>query len=76
MLLPPRTHDYYVYTQVMEEVLASNEAKAAVLISSKPGCFIAGADVKWLDRASSKQDVSTVWLEVLVGNVWQLYWMC
>lgn len=43
----------------MEEVLASSEAKAAVLISTKPGCFIAGADVKWLDAASSKQDVST-----------------
>ena len=43
----------------MEEVLASGEAKAAVLISTKPGCFIAGADVKWLDAASSKQDVST-----------------
>lgn len=45
-------------TQVMEEVLASSEARAAVLISSKPGCFIAGADVKWLDAAKSKQDVS------------------
>lgn len=42
----------------MEEVLASSEARAAVLISSKPGCFIAGADVKWLDAAKSKQDVS------------------
>lgn len=43
----------------MEEVLASSEAKAAVLISAKPGCFIAGADVKWLDAATCKQDVST-----------------
>lgn len=43
--------------EVMEEVLASSEAKAAVLISTKPGCFIAGADVKWLDAASSKQDL-------------------
>ena len=42
----------------MEEVLASSEAKAAVLISTKPGCFIAGADVKWLDAATCKQDVS------------------
>ena len=48
--------------QVMEEVLASSEAKAAVLISTKPGCFIAGADVKWLDAASSKQDVISMTL--------------
>ena len=41
----------------MEDVLANNEAKAAVLISSKPGCFIAGADVKWLDAAKTKEDV-------------------
>lgn len=48
----------------MEEVLASSEAKAAVLISSKPGCFIAGADVKWLDAAKSKQDVNKSTLSV------------
>ena len=47
--------------QVMEEVLASSDAMAAVLISSKPGCFIAGADVKWLDAASNKQEVSMTW---------------
>ena len=52
----------------MEEVLASSEAKAAVLISTKPGCFIAGADVKWLDAASSKQDVSTTIQRHCVGH--------
>ena len=51
----------------MEEVLASSEAKAAVLISTKPGCFIAGADVKWLDAATCKQDVSlTVQTSLLI----------
>ena len=51
----------------MEEVLASSEAKAAVLISTKPGCFIAGADVKWLDAATCKQDVSmTVQISLLI----------
>lgn len=33
-------------TEVMNEVWANNDVKAAVLISAKPGCFIAGADIK------------------------------
>lgn len=33
-------------TEVMNEVLENNAVKSAVLISSKPGCFIAGADIK------------------------------
>lgn len=32
-------------------------AKAAVLVSSKPGCFIAGADIAWLDSAQDKEEV-------------------
>lgn len=34
-------------TEVMNEVWANNDVKSAVLISSKPGCFIAGADIKY-----------------------------
>lgn len=33
-------------TEVMNDVLANNDVKGAVLISTKPGCFIAGADIK------------------------------
>lgn len=33
-------------TEVMDEVWANNSVQSAVLISSKPGCFIAGADIK------------------------------
>lgn len=32
--------------EVMNEVWANNDVQSAVLISSKPGCFIAGADIK------------------------------
>lgn len=32
--------------EVMDEVWANNAVQSAVLISSKPGCFIAGADIK------------------------------
>lgn len=38
-------------------MLINNEARAAVLISSKPGCFIAGADISWLDSAETKEEV-------------------
>lgn len=41
----------------MEDSLASDEAKAAALVSSKPGCFIAGADIAWLDSAKDKEEV-------------------
>lgn len=33
-------------TEVMNEVWANDAVQSAVLISSKPGCFIAGADIK------------------------------
>lgn len=33
-------------TEVMNEVWENNAVKSVVLISSKPGCFIAGADIK------------------------------
>lgn len=33
-------------TEVMNDVLANNDVKGAVVISTKPGCFFAGADIK------------------------------
>ena len=42
---------------MFEEVAANPEAKAAVLISSKPGSFIAGADISMLDAAKSAEEV-------------------
>lgn len=30
--------------------------RAAVLISGKPGCFIAGADIKMIERCKSKDE--------------------
>lgn len=41
----------------MEDILANAEAKSAVLASSKPGCFIAGADIAWLDSAKDEDEV-------------------
>lgn len=46
--------------QVMEYALTNDAAKAAVLVSKKPGCFIAGADIGWLDSAKDKNEVVLV----------------
>jgi hypothetical protein len=46
--------------QVMESVLTSADVKSAVLVSSKPGCFIAGADIGWLDSANDREEVRCV----------------
>ena len=46
--------------EVMNEVIASPHAKSAVLISGKPDCFIAGADISWLDSASSIDQLKSI----------------
>lgn len=43
----------------MEYALTNDAAKCAVLTSSKPGSFIAGADIAWLDSAKDADEVST-----------------
>lgn len=42
------------FTEVMDEVWANDAVRSVVLISSKPGCFIAGADINMI------QDCKTV----------------
>jgi enoyl-CoA hydratase/long-chain 3-hydroxyacyl-CoA dehydrogenase len=44
----------------MTEVFNRPEAKAAVLISAKPGSFIAGADIGMLDSAQSSQELQDI----------------
>ncbi|XP_077588215.1 hydroxyacyl-CoA dehydrogenase trifunctional multienzyme complex subunit alpha b [Stigmatopora nigra] len=45
-------------TEVMEEVWADNAVHSAVLISSKPGCFIAGADINMIQGCSNTEEVT------------------
>ena len=35
------------FTEVIDKVQKDAAVKSAVLISKKPDCFIAGADIKW-----------------------------
>ncbi|KAK7940427.1 hypothetical protein WMY93_003753 [Mugilogobius chulae] len=45
-------------TEVMSEVWADNAIQSAVLISSKPGCFIAGADINMIQSCNSEEEVT------------------
>ena len=44
----------------METGLRRDDVTSAVLISSKPGNFIAGADIAWLDQASSHEEMKEI----------------
>lgn len=48
---------FVVLVQAMEFALTNNAVKSAVLMSGKPGCFIAGADIAMLDSAKDKNEV-------------------
>ncbi|KAG9347697.1 hypothetical protein JZ751_005271 [Albula glossodonta] len=47
-------------TEVMDEIWANNAVKSAVLISSKPGCFIAGADINMIQACNSEGEVTSL----------------
>ncbi|KAK1171788.1 trifunctional enzyme subunit alpha, mitochondrial-like [Acipenser oxyrinchus oxyrinchus] len=48
------------FTEVMSEVWANGAVKSAVLISSKPGCFIAGADINMIEACSTAAEVTSL----------------
>lgn len=41
---------------IVEEVDRNPSIEAAVLISGKPGCFIAGADISMLENCKTKEE--------------------
>uniref|UniRef100_A0A3B3WGF4 Trifunctional enzyme subunit alpha, mitochondrial n=1 Tax=Poecilia mexicana TaxID=48701 RepID=A0A3B3WGF4_9TELE len=45
-------------TEVMNEVWADETVKSAVLISSKPGSFIAGADINMIQACNTAEEVT------------------
>ncbi|XP_052001291.1 hydroxyacyl-CoA dehydrogenase trifunctional multienzyme complex subunit alpha b [Xyrauchen texanus] len=44
--------------EVMNEIWTNNAVQSAVLISSKPGCFIAGADINMIQACKSAEEVT------------------
>merc|ERR1719412_2512948 len=45
---------------IFKDVQSKPEIKAAVLISKKPGCFIADADIKMLEKVKSAEEGATL----------------
>lgn len=46
--------------EAMKKVFTDSSVRSAVLISGKPGCFIAGADIGMLQACQTKEEVSTL----------------
>ncbi|XP_069461679.1 trifunctional enzyme subunit alpha, mitochondrial isoform X2 [Ambystoma mexicanum] len=46
------------FAEIMDEVWANDAVRSAVLISTKPGCFIAGADINMIEACKSPQEVA------------------
>ncbi|XP_021109245.1 trifunctional enzyme subunit alpha, mitochondrial isoform X2 [Heterocephalus glaber] len=46
--------------EVMNEIWANDQIRSAVLISSKPGCFVAGADINMLAACKTSQEATRV----------------
>lgn len=48
------------FMEVMNEIWTSDQIRSAVLISSKPGCFVAGADINMLATCKTSQEATQV----------------
>ncbi|XP_068820341.1 trifunctional enzyme subunit alpha, mitochondrial [Capricornis sumatraensis] len=48
------------FMEIMNEVWSSSQIRSAVLISTKPGCFIAGADLNMLNACTTSQEVTQI----------------
>ncbi|CAH6786887.1 trifunctional enzyme subunit alpha, mitochondrial [Phodopus roborovskii] len=48
------------FVEVMNEIWANDQIRSAVLISSKPGCFIAGADINMLASCTTPQEATRI----------------
>ncbi|EDM03000.1 rCG61339, isoform CRA_b [Rattus norvegicus] len=48
------------FVEVMNEIWANDQIRSAVLISSKPGCFVAGADINMLASCTTPQEAARI----------------
>uniref|UniRef100_A0A670YXD6 Trifunctional enzyme subunit alpha, mitochondrial n=1 Tax=Pseudonaja textilis TaxID=8673 RepID=A0A670YXD6_PSETE len=46
------------FVDIMQEIWNNDAVKSAVLISGKPGCFIAGADLNMIESCGSSQEIT------------------
>lgn len=45
---------------ILKELETNANVKSAVLISAKPGCFVAGADISMLEQCQSAEEARTI----------------
>lgn len=45
---------------ILKEIETNNEIQAAIIISGKPGCFIAGADITMLERCKTAEEAAAL----------------
>ncbi|KAF6103600.1 hydroxyacyl-CoA dehydrogenase trifunctional multienzyme complex subunit alpha [Phyllostomus discolor] len=45
------------FIEVMNEIWANDQVRSAVLISAKPGCFVAGADINMIASCKTPEEV-------------------
>lgn len=48
------------FEKILQEIETNPAIKAAVLISGKPGCFIAGADISMLEKCKTAQEATKI----------------
>ncbi|XP_041358074.1 trifunctional enzyme subunit alpha, mitochondrial-like isoform X2 [Gigantopelta aegis] len=48
------------FKEVFSEIQANESVHSIVIISSKPGCFIAGADIDMIDACKNKEQLKTL----------------
>lgn len=48
------------FVEVLNEIWANDQIRSAVLISSKPGCFVAGADINMLASCTTPQEATRI----------------
>lgn len=48
------------FEQVLKELETNSQVNSAVLISAKPGCFVAGADIGMLEKCESAAEASRI----------------
>lgn len=48
------------FDSLLHEIESNSQIQAAVLISGKPGCFIAGADITMLENCKTAEEATTI----------------
>lgn len=48
------------FEKILGEIETNAAVQSAVIISAKPGCFVAGADISMLEKCKNAQEATTI----------------